>query len=356
MIVRESTTPFGREIKKSSKREYTVSGIGYKYCAPRCEIITFENAVATSGSWEHGLAGIIKDGKFYHERFTKDAENFRTKSPFWSNARGEFKIDLEYVEQMNTKIEECFTWFNIGQYWHWFLEDLPLVEAFRQQDGVIFTNVLTQWQLDSLDFFPDIKNRIVQLDTPISINCKKIHVATYPAISYRGKAAKWAVEFLRDNLTPSKDHDGPKRIYISRNDALARNVKNEAEVLDLLVDKYGFAAVNTHKENSMARMSLQQKIDMFASADVVVSPTGAGLTHTHAMKPGSTVIDFNHSFEVPEECGWNNIGDVCGLNWNTFAAETLDMPIERPKQKNSHMRVDIDTLEYTLANALSKAP
>jgi len=106
----------------------------------------------------------------------------------------------------------------------------------------------------------------------------------------------------------------------------------------------------------MARMSLQQKIDMFASADVVVSPTGAGLTHTHAMKPGSTVIDFNHSFEVPEECGWNNIGDVCGLNWNTFAAETLDMPIERPKPKNSHMRVDIDTLEYALANALSKAP
>jgi hypothetical protein len=355
MIVHEAPTPDGELVKKSNYREYAISGREFKYRAPSCEIVTFENATALSGSWEHGLAGVVKDGKFYHERFTKDANNFRTKSPFWSNARGEFKIDLEYIHQMNSKVvEECFTWFNISQYWHWFLEDLPLIEAFRKKECVIFTNVLTQWQLDSLDFFPDIKKRVVQLDTPISINCKKIHVATYPAISYRGKAATWAVEFLRDNLV-GKEIDGPKRIYLSRNDAVARNVKNEAEVIDMLVNEYNFFPMNTHKENSMAGMSLQEKLNMFATADVVVSPTGAGLTHTHAMKPGSTVIDFNHSFEVGEECGWNNIAIPCDLNWHTFEAETLDMPEERPKPKNSHMRVDLNKLRDVLDNALSKA-
>ena len=354
MIVHETPTPDGELVKKSNFREYVISGREFKYRAPPCEIITFEDAIAVSGSWEHGLAGVVKDGKFYHERFTKDAQNFRTKSPFWTNASGEFNIDIEYIEQKNTKIEQCFTWFNIGQYWHWFLEDLPLIEAFRQRDGVIFTNHLTQWQLDSLDFFPDIKKRIVQLDTPISINCKKIHVATYPAISYRGKAATWAVEFLRDNLKGNPIEDSPKRVYISRNDAIARNVDNDSEVIDVLVNEYDFFPMNTHKENSMSGMSLQQKLDMFATADVVVSPTGAGLTHTHAMKPGSTVIDFNHSFEVSEECGWNNIAVPCSLNWHTFAAETTKMS-DRPKKKNSHMRVDINKLRETLDNALSKA-
>ena len=355
MIVKEAPTPPGKIVKQECSRDYNIGGVQFKYKAPKCEIITFDDAIATSGSWEHGLAGVVKDNNFYHERFTKDANNFRTKSPFWSNARGEFNIDLEYVEQKNTMIEECFTWFNIGQYWHWFLEDLPLIEAFREKPCVIFTNVLTQWQLDSLDFFPDVKSRVVQLDTPISIKCKKINVATYPAISYRGKSARWAVEFLRDNLKPSENVEGPKRIYISRNDAVARNVKNESEVLDLLVNKYDFTPINTRKENSMAGMSLQQKIDMFAAADVVVSPTGAGLTHTHAMKPGTSVIDFNHSFEVEEECGWNNIGDVCDINWHTFIAETLDMPEERPKPKNSHLKVDLNTLEHVLNNALSQA-
>ena len=209
--------------------------------------------------------------------------------------------------------------------------------------------------MDSISFFPDIASRIVEVDTPAILNCNVVHVVTYPAISYRGKAATWAVEFLRDNLV-GKEVDGPKRIYLSRNDAAARNVKNESEVINMLVNDFGFFPINTNKENSMAAMSLHEKLNMFATADVVVCPTGAGLTHTHAMKPGSTVIDFNHSFEVGEECGWNNIAIPCQLNWHTFEAETLDMPVERPKPKNSHMRVDTNKLKEVLEYAISKAP
>ncbi len=353
MKVHETETPSGELVKKSDHRSYVISGRTFKYTAPPCEIISFDDALALSGSWEHGLAGIVKGDKFYHRRFTKDANNFRNKSPFWNRAVGSFDLDLTFADQRN--VDECFTWFNIGQYWHWFLEDLPLIEAFRKRPDIpIYTNHLTRFQLDSISFFPDIMKRIIQVDTPVVLNCKKVHVVTYPAISYRGKAASWAVDFLKKNLVGEEVKDGPRRIYISRNDAAARNVKNEPEVLDVLVKEYGFFPMNTHKENSMAGMSLQQKLNMFATADVVVSPTGAGLTHTHAMKPGSVVVDFNHSFEVTEECGWNNIAIPCELNWYTFVAETMDMPAERPKPKNSHMKVDIDQLRHTLDAALSK--
>ena len=352
MKVTEAETPEGRLVKKSNFREYAISGREFRYRAPPCEIITFDNAMAVSGSWEHGLAGIIKDNNFYHKRFTKDAQNFRTKSPFWSNASGTFDLDIECCELK--QVPECFTWFNIGLYWHWFLEDLPLIEAFRTiPDIPIYTNHLTNFQLQSLSFFPDIERRVVQVDTPIILNCSKVHVVTYPAISYRGKAATWAVEFLRDNLKGSYVEGGPKRIYISRNDAVARNVDNESEVIETLVNDYGFFPMNTHKDNSMSGMSLQEKLNMYATADVVVSPTGAGLTHSHAMEPGSTVIDFNHPFEINEECGWNNIAIPCGLNWHTFAAHTTSMSA-RPKLKNSHMRVSINDLRETLDNALSK--
>lgn len=354
MVVHEASTPNGELVQRSNYREYTISGREFKYRAPACEIVTFENAIALSGSWEHGLAGIVKDNKFYHERFTKDANNFREKSPFWSTARGEFNLNTDCCDKLN--VNECFTWFNIGQYWHWFLEDLPLIEAFRKKPNVpIYTNHLTRWQLESISFFPDITSRIVEVDTPVILNCNTVHVVTYPAISYRGKAATWATEFLRDNLV-GKEVNGPKRIYLSRNDAAARNVMNESEVINMLVNDFGFFPINTNKENSMAAMSLHEKLNMFATADIVVCPTGAGLTHTHAMKPGSTVIDFNHSFEVGEECGWNNIAIPCQLNWHTFEAETLDMPAERPKPKNSHMRVDTNRLKEVLEYAISKAP
>jgi capsular polysaccharide biosynthesis protein len=353
MLVVETKTPEGVIVKPSEDRNYTISGREFKYTSPSSEIVTFDDCTLTSGSWEHGLAGVVKDNKFFHNRFTKDAQNFRTKSPFWSNAKESFEIDIDndYVDRY--VFDECFTWFNIGQYWHWFFEDLPLIEAFRQKPDVpIVTNHLKQYQLDSLSYFPDIEERIVEVDTPCLVQAKKVHVATYPAISYRGQVASWAVEFLRDNLKPEEPgkHD---RIYISRNDAIARNVKNEPAVIDMLVNEFGFVPFNTHKENSMSNMPLKEKLRLFASASIVVSPTGAGLSHTHAMKPETHVIDFNHEFEVSEECGWNNIAPVCGLNWQTLVAETMEMPPERPKLKNSHLHIDIDTLRQAVKNAIT---
>ncbi len=354
MKVTETRTPNGVEVEPAQKRKYDVSGRTFEYTAPSCEIVTFEDCILTSGSWEYGLAGIVKDKKFYHERFTKDANNFRIKSPFWTSARGNFDIELDDDFFYNYEMDEVFTWFNIGQYWHWFFEDLPLIKAFREKPDIpIVTNSLMQFQLDSLSFFPDIRNRIEAVDTPAVIKANKVHAVTYPAISYRGKAASWAVEFLRDNLISDEEGEH-KRIYISRNDAVARNVKNEPAVIDMLVEEFGFVPFNTHKTNSMSNMPFKEKLRLFTTADIVVSPTGAGLTHTHAMKPGSTVIDFNHSFEVTEECGWNNIADVCDLNWYTIEAETKEIPTERPKPKNAHMEVDVELLRKTVDNAINQ--
>lgn len=354
MIVTETKTPRGVIVEPESQRNYSISGRNFSYTAPSCEIVTFDDCILTSGSWEYGLAGVVKDDQFFHERFTKDANNFRIKSPFWSEARGSFNIDIDSDFFYNYNLDEAFTWFNIGQYWHWFFEDLPLIKAFREiPDIPIVTNTLLQFQLDSLDYFPDIKQRLFVVDTPAVVKCKKLHAATYPAVSYRGKAATWAVEFLRDNLIVDEEAEF-KRIYLSRNDAIARNVKNEAAVIDMLVREYDFVPFNTHKTNSMSNMPLKEKIKLFATADVVVSPTGAGLTHTHAMKPGSAVVDFNHSFEVTEECGWNNIADICDLNWYTIEAETKEIPPERPKQKNAHMEVDIELLKQTVDYAINQ--
>jgi len=354
MEVTEAITPEGTVVEPGEKRKYNVSGMEFVYTAPSCEIVTFKNCTLTSGSWEHGLAGVIKDDLFYHSRFTKDASNFRTKSPFWSNARGDFSVDLESDFFYNYTMDEVFTWFNIGQYWHWFFEDLPLIKAFRQKPDIpIVINSPLQYQLDSLDFFPDIKERLCVVDTPAIINAKKVHAVTYPAISDRGRVATWATKFLKDNLVTEEEGEF-KRVYISRNDAIARNVKNEPALIDMLVDEFGFVPFNTHKTNSMSSMPLKEKLKLFAAADIIVSPTGAGLTHTHAMKPGGIVVDFNHSFEVAEECGWNNIADVCGLNWHTIEAETKEIPAERPKPKNAHMEVDIQQLRNTLQNAINQ--
>jgi len=343
-VQERAPTPTSEIIRESSVRDYKVNNHRFNYVAPPMCISSFKNAVQVSGSKEYHIAGVISKGLFYHRGFSKYAGKYQQQTSWWRNMGGTFDIEISHANRID--VDEAFTWFVPGLYWHWFLEDLPCIEAFRTKpDLPIYTPKLNHFQKESLEFFQDIKERIVEVDTPCYL-VGNIHVVHYPSISNRGKSAKWCSEFLRDNLKPNSNK-GPKRIYISRNDALARRVTNEKELIKSLKD------IGFHIADDTTGMTLQEKINLFANADIVVAPTGANLTHTHSMKPGTTVIDFNHSFEVTEECGWNNIGDAVGLNWYTLIAATAGECKERPKPKNSHMTIDINKLIKVINDKLA---
>ena len=341
MIVHPSKTPLeGTLVKPSCTRNYRSSGNTFSYEAPECRIVSFDNAFVISGSEKRGMFSVVQGNKIYYDGFSKEAYAFRQPCHFWDNYTDKpFKLKNTAPVYTETEI---FAWFNIGLYWHWFLEDLPLVVAFKHKPGIpIYTNKLNSWQLQSLKPFPDILSRLVEVDTPTTILADKVNVVTYPALSNRGRSAKWVAHFLRDNLVgiPSKER---KRYFISRSDAQARRVVNEDAVVELLSSKYGFERL------VLGGLSLQEKLNAYASADIIVTSTGANLTHVHQMKPGTTVIDYNHSFEIAHECGWNNIGDACGINWITKAGITKEASETRQKRKNNQLKIPLQELDTLL--------
>ncbi len=339
-----------RIIVSAQMRSYQVSGREFVYKEKPLSILMWTNSYACSGSNQCGLWGIVRhDKEYHHKEFSKEANAFRTDSVFWDCMEHKFNFNIPNNVPMLTAERPSFIWFNIGLYWHWFGEDLPCIRAFRAKgydDLPIYTNKLTYWQLQSLEYFPDIMERIVQVDTPTIIWGTQLYTVTYPATSYRGQSSKWVGNWLRANM-PVKNQWDRRRVYITRKDAIARNVDNEKEVVTMLMDH------NFHYPYTLENMTIREKIDMFGSADIVVSPTGAGLTHCYAMRPGTHVIDFNHSFEVAAECGWNNFGDSVNLNWQTLIAETT-RPSERPKPKNSHMSVNVDELEHAVVRSINQ--
>lgn len=354
-----------KELKPYNNREYSVKLLEertntwtdhkFSYVEKPFKQFTFKKGFAISGSHEHGLFGIVDEGKFYHVEFSKDAHNFRNNSDFWDPGvvpgvpySGSFTLKLNNIKQ-HVFEEPVNLWFNIQQYWHWFFEDLPLIEGFRENEWPIITNKLKPWQQDSLSFFPDIIKRVIEVDTPCTIKAPKYYTYSYPATSYRGQANKWVGKFLKDNFKGDFAFASQK-IYISRGDAAARVVENEQEVKRYLVEN-GFVCYD-----NFSNLDIREKLNVFGQAKVVLSPTGAGLTHVHAMPKGGTVIDFNHQFELKEECGWNNLAETCGLNWYTFPAITTS-DTERSKQggvkaKNKNLMVDINTLHRVLSNVV----
>ncbi|NYG59773.1 capsular polysaccharide biosynthesis protein [Nocardioides daedukensis] len=108
-------------------------------------------------------------------------------------------------------------------------------------------------------------------------------------------APRWTTEWLRRNLPPVSAASGrPTRLYVTRGSAKnSRRVVNEAEVLAVL-RPLGFEVVDP------GALSVQQQIDTFAAASVVVAPHGAGLTNLVFAPPDVRVLElFNPSYLNP---------------------------------------------------------
>jgi hypothetical protein len=331
---------------------YNLSGYKFGYEEKPIKEFVFENGFGISGAKEHGCFGVVIDDKFYHDEFSKNGKQFWYNSPFWSKDdwdKGTLDLNTKKipVREFSTDVNLLFS---INQYWHWFCEDLPLIEYMRTNNFPIVTNILTTWQKQSLMFFPDILARLVEVETPVIIKAPRYRTFSYPAVSRRGKTHKTVPRFLNKHLTPSNKNKPNELVYISRGDAVARVVENEKEVKDFLIGK-GFVCYD-----NFSQLSVQEKINVFANAKLVVAPTGSNLTHCHAMQSGTTVVDFNHEFELENECGWNSLATELGVRWITFPVKTGAQGPRSGKglkQKNNNLWVDVAVLEKALIHAMA---
>lgn len=90
--------------------------------------------------------------------------------------------------------------------------------------------------------------------------------------SYSPGAIRWLRRTFLSNLE-NTDIDGPERIYVSREDASRRRVRNR-ETLESVLDEYSFESVRPE------RYSVPEQVAMFSQADAVMGPTGAGLVNS----------------------------------------------------------------------------
>ena len=102
-------------------------------------------------------------------------------------------------------------------------------------------------------------------------------------------AHRWLRDRLRSAVAERVDSDRfASRVYVSRADADRRRVTNEADVMEVLAE-YGFEAYQ------LGEMSFVENVALFAGADVVVAPHGAGLTNLLYAEDASVVELFRQN-------------------------------------------------------------
>ena len=185
-------------------------------------------------------------------------------------------------------------------YYHFLLDVLPRFGIAEQvlpdlKPDALYVPAEAAWQkglleLTGLDAFP-----IVAASADRAIRADRLLV---PGFSNRLEVApQQTVDWLRERLPAKDTTDKPKLLYVTRgNTPNTRRIVQEDKLWPLLEDR-GFFRLEP------GGRSIQEQIDYFAAADVIVAPHGAALTNLVFAKPGVRVLEmFTASYVNP--CFW----------------------------------------------------
>jgi hypothetical protein len=185
-----------------------------------------------------------------------------------------------------------------GNVYHWTTRVLPKIKLVRllpESIPLVFCQDLTTIQLESLKLF-EVKNPIVVL------NSKAVsHFNSYILIE-----GPWAgahlpqLHFLQENFQAaipaiSQNHADvkkPRKIFIYREKKWARNLLNQSEIKQYLIDQ-------GYETYSIDNMSIVETMAIFSSADEIVFEHGAAGVWLIFAKPSIKIIELlperNHS-------------------------------------------------------------
>lgn len=110
------------------------------------------------------------------------------------------------------------------------------------------------------------------------------------------------------------------KIYISRQNSKYRNIVNEDDLIKFLKGK-GYRILDLN------HFTIRNQIEMFAKAEVVISPTGSGLANIIFCKPGTKVIEiapeYKKTYESNLSIRYENLSKIAGLDHIKIKADSI---------------------------------
>jgi capsular polysaccharide biosynthesis protein len=166
------------------------------------------------------------------------------------------------------------------------LPRLHLVQASPHRvDMYALHSCRESFQVETLEMLGINLEQILELSTPSRIRTSQLVMT--PVLE--SAAPLWVCNFLRRTFLGaelSAVEPSSRRIYISRAGAQrGRTVTDEAEIEAILRSR-GFETVR------LESLAVREQAELFASAEAVVGPHGAGFTNLVFCEPGAKIVEF----------------------------------------------------------------
>jgi len=233
-------------------------------------------------------------------------------------------------------------------FFHWMIESLPrmalLEEYISILDGIFVPNNLSKFHLESLHALGIGADKLICLDVDSHFQPQHLFVPkTFAMYNPQRWVHHWFKNtYLKVDIGDLNLEKYSKRIYVSRNDAPARRVSNEAELVNIL-KKYNFEILR------LSELSFLEQARIFNNASIVVAPHGAGLSNIVFCQPKTKIIEiFPKRWMAP--CFFALANAVGGEYKHIVADELSPSTDGNPQYDNIH--VPISDFEKTLIEIL----
>jgi hypothetical protein len=253
------------------------------------------------------------------------------------------KVDVEMppiTQQFNTPWK--YVWLPIDEYsaenpWHIWMD---IVSKFRliekrwstnfEKYIFILANPSKYFEAICKEFFPDLEYRVM----PKNETWRFAHLVVPSLSNHRdGILTPHMPPWIRylANLIVGEDIKPSRKIFITRKDAMNRNIKNQNELLMALK---GWETV------TLENLSIRDQVKTFAEATHIVSPHGAGLTNLLWCRPKTKVYELTHKAFIGKIV-YPSLSHHLELKHHVILCDTEKISGQKPRNKKQKDMVNL---------------
>lgn len=221
-------------------------------------------------------------------------------------------------------------------YYHWMIETVPRVrylQAYEEQTGIdvslLVPSEAPPWLSETLQLLGWPESKIEPAQSP-AYRVNDLILPSFPGLLPQDY--QWMRREILQN--PKPEHTSVElgsNVYISRRDAIERQIINEKEVMDML-SEYGFKCCRLEES------SVLENAYLFNNADLVIGAHGAGLTDLIFCTEGTILELFGSKIKPP----YKRLADAVGVKYDSIIC----------KPKSTDIEVDIEKLEKRVQKIL----